>query len=401
MRILVLAPSLPYPPTWGFGIRVFATLRLLARRHEVSLLAYGAPEEADRVAALERVCAAVHVVPCPIPGAGKRGAQLLSMLSHVSYQRRNLHSARMQQRLDELCARQSFDVIQIESSPLASFDFDPRAAVVLVEHDIVYELVYRMYAAERSPIRRLYNRIEFSKVKREEINCWRRVSGCVTTSAREARIVRQFAPHTPIAVVPNAVDVGYFLPSDAEIDPTAIVMTGFMKTRPNIDGALFFVRDILPRILAVRPKAVFHIVGRDAPPEIHRVAGPNVVVVGEVPDVRPYVHKSAVVVVPLRMGSGTRLKVLEALAMQKPLVSTSLGCEGIDATPGEHLLIADEPAEFAAAVVELMDNETLATKLAREGRAMVLREYRWDPAVDRLEAFYGELRQAAADRGAK
>jgi glycosyltransferase involved in cell wall biosynthesis len=380
---------------------VHETLRLLARNHEVSLLVYAAPDEVDKATTLRRVCAEVHVVPPPVPAAGKRVAQLLSMLTPVSYQRRNLHSVLMQQRLDELAARKPFDVIQVESSPLASFDFDRRAAVVLVEHDIVYELLYRMYEAEQSPIRRLYNRIEFSKVKREEIDCWRRVSACVTTSAREERIVRQFAPHTPIAVVPNAVDVDYFHPSDTEIDDTAIVMTGFMKTRPNIDGAIFFVRDILPRILAVRPNTVFHLVGRDAPAEVRRLAGPHVVIVGAVPDVRPYVHKSAVFVVPLRMGSGTRLKVLEGLAMRKPMVSTSLGCEGIDTTHREHLLIADDPAEFAAAVVELLDNKALATKLAMQGRAMVLRDYRWETAVARLEELYGTLRQAAAERGAK
>jgi sugar transferase (PEP-CTERM/EpsH1 system associated) len=402
MRILILAPTLPYPPNWGLGIRVYQVLRLLARRHAVSLLAYAGPEDQEKIQALERLGAAVHVVPHPDRGGGgKRVAQLLSMGSPASYQRSHIYSAQMQQQLSLLSARDNYDVIQVETSPLAGFEFDRRAAVALIEHDIVYELLQRMCQTERSPLRRLFNRIEFRKVKREEIASWRTVAGCVTTSAREEQIVRQLAPDTPVAVVPNAVDVDYFLPSDGPIDETAIVMTGFMKTRPNIDGAVYFVREILPRILTARPQTVFYIVGGGAPAEVEKLAGPNVVVTGEVPDVRPYVHKAAVVVVPLRMGGGTRLKVLEGLSMRKPMVSTALGCEGIDVAAGEHLLVADEPEAFAASVIELLRDRRLAERLATGGRAVVLRHYRWETAVDRLEAFYEQLRHAASRRDAK
>jgi sugar transferase (PEP-CTERM/EpsH1 system associated) len=402
MRILILAPTLPYPPNWGFGIRVYQVLRLLARRHEVSLLAYAEAEDHEKIQALERLGAAVHVVPHPDRGRGpKRVAQLLSMVSAASYQRRHAYSTEMQQQLSRLSARDNYDVIQVETSALAGFEFDRRAAVALIEHDIVYELLQRMSQTERSPFRRLFNKIEFRKVKREEIASWRTVAGCVMTSAREERIVRQLAPDTPVAVVPNAVDVEYFHPSDGETDETAIVMTGFMKTRPNIDGAAYFVREILPRILTARPQTVFYIVGGGAPAEVEKLAGPHVVVTGEVPDVRPYVHKAAVVVVPLRMGGGTRLKVLEGLSMRKPMVSTSLGCEGIDVVAGEHLLVADEPDAFAAAVLDLLRDQARAARLATGGRAMVLRHYRWETAVDRLEVFYEELRQAASRRPAK
>jgi glycosyltransferase involved in cell wall biosynthesis len=380
---------------------VYQFVRFLARRHRVSLLTYEEPGDADKVAALVSLGATVHTVARPARTDGsKRLAQLSSTFSRLSYQRRSLHSRGMQKKLDELTSRERFDVIQIESSQLAGFEFDPGTVVVLDEHNIEYELPYRMYQTERAAARRLYNWLEFTKFKREEIRTWRSVSGCVSTSAREETIVREFVPDTPTAVVANGVDVDYFCPSGDPTDGTTLVMTGLMHYRPNIDGALFFLQEIFPRILASRPKMVFYIVGKGAPEELKRLASANVVVTDTVPDVRPYVHKSAVFVVPLRMGGGTRLKVLEGLAMEKAVVSTSLGCEGIDVTHERHLLIADGPQAFADSVLRLSSDRELAARLAHQGRVLVERQYTWEIVVDRLEGFYGQLLGAAASRPA-
>ena len=177
----------------------------------------------------------------------------------------------MQQKLDELMKRERFDVVQIESSQLAGYSFDPRAATVLDEHNIEYELLYRMYSTEGSPLRRMYNWLEFQKFKREEVSSWQSVSGVISTSAREERIMREAAPDTPMMVAPNAVNVDYFVPSEEPIDADALVMTGLMHYRPNIDGAVYFVREILPHILASRPNVVFYIVGAGATNELKRL----------------------------------------------------------------------------------------------------------------------------------
>jgi sugar transferase (PEP-CTERM/EpsH1 system associated) len=391
MRILILSPVLPYPPTWGFVTRVYHFVRLLARRHAVTLLSYADAEDRENVASLRAVCTDVHTIPHPTTTRTKRFRQLSSLFSPVSYQWRSHRSAPMQAKLTELTAQQRFDVIQIESSQLACFEFDRRPALVLDEHNIEYELLYRTFRTERSPLRRAYNWIEFKKFKREEISTWHRVTGTVTTSAREAEIVRELAPGKPATCVPNAVDVQYFSPASEPTDRDAIVLTGLMKYRPNVDAALYFVRDVLPQILVARPNLVFYIVGGDPPDEVRQLAGPNVVVTGTVADVRPYVRRAAVFVVPLRMGGGTRLKVLEGLAMQKAMVSTSLGCEGIEVEDQTHLLIADDPATFAGAVLRLLEDATLGETLARAGRDLVDRRYRWERVVGDLEAFYDEL----------
>ena len=392
MRVLIFTPSLPYPPIWGFGIRVYEFVRLLSRRHQVSVVTYAEPGEEEKVAAVAAVCNAVHtVLRVPETERSKRLAQLSSTWSRDSYQRRSLFSPGMQRKLDEVTNRERFDVVQIESSQLAGFSFDPRVVSVLDEHNIEYELLYRMYTTEGSPLRRMYNWLEFQKFKREEVSSWQSVSGVVSTSAREERIMREAARETPMMVAPNAVNVDYFIPSDEPIDAEALVMTGLMHYRPNIDGAMYFVREILPHILASRPNVVFYIVGAGATTELKRLASENVVVTDTVADVRPYVYKSAVFVVPLRMGGGTRLKVLEGMSMKKAVVSTSVGCEGIDVSNGDHLLIVDEPRAFANAVLELFADRKRRLALGHAGRALVERQYRWETVVERLEGFYDRL----------
>lgn len=367
-------------------------LRLLNRRHRVSLLTYKEPGEEDKIDALAKECTAVHTVPRRTgTERQKRLAQLSSAFFRSSYQRRNLHSQAMQDALDGLIARERFDIVQVESSQMVAFDFGSRTTVVVDEHNIEYELLYRMHRTERSVIRRLYNWIEFTKFKREEINTWRTVSGCVTTSTREEAIIRAVVHDTPTCVIPNGVDVDFFHPSDGQNEGDALVMTGLMHYRPNIDGAMYFLQEIFPHIVASRPRMIFYIVGAGATDELKRMASSNVVVTDTVPDVRPYVHRSAVFVVPLRMGGGTRLKVLEGLAMEKAVVSTAVGCEGIDVKHNEHLLIADEPRAFADAVLKLLSDRELAVTLGRRGRALVERDYRWAFIVDRLEGFYDRL----------
>jgi polysaccharide biosynthesis protein PslH len=390
MRILVLSPVLPYPPNWGFATRVYQFLRILSQRHEVTLVAYSEVAQGPDVDALRAICADVRLVPRTTTTAQKRLAQLTSLFSPTSFQWRSRHTPAMQRLLDEVTGGKRFDVIQIESSQLACFALDRSAAVLVDEHNIEYELLYRTYRTESSPVRRFYNWVEYAKFRREEIRAWRESDGVLTTSGRETRIIDAMGVAKSIRTIPNGVDTAYFAPSEEPVDRDAIVMTGLMKYRPNVDGAVYFVAEVLPKILASRPRVVFYIVGGEPPEEVRRLAGPNVVVTGTVPDVRPYVRKAAVFVVPLRMGGGTRLKVLEGLAMRKPMVSTSLGCEGIDVVHGEHLLIADDPAAFAADVLRMLDDPARSASLAAAGHGLVHRRYRWETIVEDLEAYYAQ-----------
>jgi sugar transferase (PEP-CTERM/EpsH1 system associated) len=389
MRLLVVTTELPFPPTWGAAIRNFQFLKHLARRHQTSLLTYGDPEAAGPAQALTSLGITVNTVP-PRQPRSKRLAQLASVLSSRSHLGRSAQTAQLQEAADELLARQRVDIVLLESSLVAHLRVPTGIPVVLDEHNIEYEVLQRTYQTETSPLRKVFGYLEYLKFRREEQTAWRQMDRCVFTSKREQALVNKELQHTQSAVVPNGVDVDYFVPSARPVNPDSVVFSGRIGYRPNTDAVVFFAREVLPLILSERPQTVFTVLGAEPPREVYRLAGANVVVTGRVADVRPYCQRAAVLVAPIRFGGGTRLKVLESLAMAKPLVSTSMGCEGIDVRGGEHLLLADSPAAIAAAVLQLLDDRDLAEAIGRRGRALVESRYSWPLITDQLEAVLTE-----------
>ncbi len=388
LRILIVTPSLPYPLIWGFGIRVYQIIKYLAERHHVTVLAYAGATDQDNVSALRQTGATIHaVVRDERTTAAKRQAQLTSLFSSDSFQWQSLESMAMQTAIDSLLATEHFDIIQVESSQMAGFEFKSSVPLLVDEHNIEYELLYRTFATERSAVRKFYNWVEYRKFRHEEQRSWKQSDGCILTSDREETILRRHSPRTPTLVVPNGVDIDSFQPTPGIRDPNSVIFVGVMHYRPNVDAAMYFAREIMPRLLRERPKLTFTIVGGGPPDELKRLASENIVLTDRVPDTRPYAARAGVVVVPLRMGSGTRLKVLEGLAMGCPLVSTSVGCEGITIEDGEHLLVADDPAAFARSVLRLLDDGALASRLGGNGRALVEERYSWPSVLRQLEAF--------------
>jgi glycosyltransferase involved in cell wall biosynthesis len=208
------------------------------------------------------------------------------------------------------------------------------------------------------------------------------------TSDREAEIVRRHAPDTPTFVVPNAVDIDYFRPGSAEVEPGTVVFNGVLDYRPNIDGVDFLIDEVMPLVRRRHPAARLTVVGRGSAADVEALRRRGVNATGEVADIRPYLGGAAVVAVPIRMGSGTRLKVVEGLAMAKPIVSTTLGCEGVGVRDGEHLLIGDTAEAFAERIGRLLDQPELGRALGAAGRDLMEREYSWQAAGLRLEEVY-------------
>jgi glycosyltransferase involved in cell wall biosynthesis len=388
LRVLLVSAQFPFPPTWGFATRVHQLTRQVASRHRVTLLSY---VEQDDVDALHRSVPDIDirvVLWDPPSVLAKRTAQLSSLLSRHPYQSRFHNSPQMQRAIDALCSNGRFDIVQVETSVLCAFDFPVDLPLIIDEHNIEYEVLQRMHQSERSLLRRSFSGLEHRRFRRFEQMWWRRASGCVVTSRREQAIVHRHAPSTPVEVVPNGVDLDYFAPTQVAAEPDTVVFNGTLLYRPNLDAAYHLVDEIWPRVLEARPRAMLTIVGRAADADLRRLRRPGVVVTGEVPDVRPHLERAAVVAVPIRMGGGTRFKVLEALAMGKPVVSTALGCEGIDVRHGEHLWIADHPAAFASALTRLFDDLDLAARLGSDGRTLVEESYSWDTAGRRLDRLY-------------
>ncbi len=400
-RVLLLSPGLPVP-TWGAGTRIYQLARHLSTDHEVTVLSYADETEAAAVAPLRDFCRDVRLVPSRSGGPlTRRTRQLRWSVSPAPFYARELYGAPMQAAIDSLLAERRFDIVQIELLQMACFRLRTDARVVLDEHNVEYELLRRMRQEERSALRRAHNRMEEHKVRRFERLWWGRVDGVAVASRREELIVRHDAPGTPTAVVPNSVDVEFFSPGRDDPEDGRIVFTGLLTYRPNLDAARHLVDEILPRIHARHPNATLTIVGGGRPSDLDALRRPGVTVTGWVTDVRPHLRRASVVVAPLRIGSGTRLKVVEGLAMAKPMVSTTVGCEGIDVHSGEHLLVADAPDDFADAVALLLRDRALGLRLGAAGHRLARDHYSWEGATGRLAELYDRLDVADPVRGSR
>ena len=234
------------------------------------------------------------------------------------------------------------------------------------------------------------------KLRREERAAWRQFDRITLTSERDEELLRRDAPDKPTAVIPNAVDTDFFRPGEGPVEPGTILFFGAINYYPNTEGLLFFLDEVFPLVKREQPGAKLVIVGQMSPPAITSRASDDVIVTGLVDDVRAYLERAAVVIAPLRIGGGTRLKIVEAMSMGKPVVATSIGAEGLDVQPDENILLADTPGDFARQVARVLRDAALGVRLGDAARQIALSRYSWRDAVDRLESFYARLPSPAA-----
>lgn len=403
LRVLFVSPMAPSPPRFGAQARTHGLLTHLAQEHDVTALVLHDDDATPAASgeAMRAYCREVTFVKNPNGAAGwrRRALQLRSWLSGRSYQRHLFAVPAFQQALDRVLRAQRFDVVFVNFPYLGHYDVRQSPAgteppaVVVDSHDVGYDLARQVARSASAAGQRLHATVNWRKLKREELTAYTSADGVCVCSAADQRRLAADAPAATTVVIPNAADVERLRPrpTDPAPDGRTVLFFGLLSTVPNVDGVTFFLREIWPRVAEARPDARFAIVGADAPTAITAQAGPRVTIVGAVDDLRPCLASAAAVVVPLRLGSGTRLKIVEAWAMARPVVSTALGAEGLDAVPGRHLLIADDPAEFARAVVRVLDEPALADALGREGRALAEERYSWRGAARMLEGFFRRL----------
>ena len=408
LRVLFVTPYLPSPPKFGGQQRMHAILSGLARSHEVSVLSLVDPaesqDEARRVT--ESYCARVVTVPnhrYAASGMTKRALQLASVLSLRSNAWLTHRIGAFSSALEEMLASERYDVVHFSFAQTAICGLGVKRApggpaFCVDEHNIEYDLVRRTSEAGKTLPRRFYSAVDWRKLRAEERKTWTLFDGCTVTSPRDEALVRADSPTTRTAIVPNGVDLEHLSPVHGEPaeGPPSLLFFGAIDYHPNTDGLLFFLREVMPLLVARYPALKLSIVGRRPPPSILAFRGPNVEVTGVVDDLRPYMARATAVLAPLFIGGGTRLKILEAMAMGKPIVSTSLGAEGLAVKHDEHLLLADDAPAFAREVGRLIDYPLLGRKLGEAARALVVARYGWRASVDRLGAFYSDVLRARA-----
>jgi polysaccharide biosynthesis protein PslH len=404
MNILIVSPWYPWPPFDGGRIRVLETLRYLSRHHQVTLLAtVTSAEEADDGGRLREICS--HVETSVLSSRAWPVARRLAkgLLGRMPVVQNFYHDARLARRLRQVTSRHHYDIVQVEFSYAASYGraVDPAcgAKTVLSLHNVESlrfgrEANLRLRADRRFAA--AWDRAFHGSWEQQAI---RTFDGIVSVSQPEHAWVLERVPKATVELIPNGVDTDHFRPRDPP-DPSApprIAFTGAMHYPPNVDAVLWFAERIWPRLRRQAPELRFEIVGRNPDPRVVALARkPGVVVTGEVADVRPHIARSRCVVVPLRAGGGTRLKILEAMAMARPVVSTALGAEGLTITPGHDILIADDPEGFAAHVLDLLGSAERAALLGQASRRMVETRYRWNRCLEGLDRLYERLLGARA-----
>lgn len=392
MKILFVTPYNPANPTFGGALRIFHILKQLSKKYDVTVTGFADPGGETLLAQQIPVLKSkIHFVKNPYSNFTDRWNQILSLFGSHCRWYRAIRLSPLQEVIDRILEGEEFDFIHCEFPDMAFHKFNCNAIKIMDAHNVEYDNLRRMAKVKNNPLRRLYFRHESEKLKRDEIDICKQQDAIFTTSERDKELFQKDVPGVPKFVIPNGVDLAYMKSSGVEPEKHSIVFVGVMTYVPNYDGILSFLDDIFPRIVSQIPDAKIYIVGNNPPASIISRANNHIIVTGFVDDVRPFIEKSSVYVVPLRMGGGTRLKILEAMALKKPIVTTSIGCEGIDVEHRETVLIADQPQAFADSVIELMRDRELANRLIQNGYELVCQKYGWDFIGKKLDETYKTL----------
>lgn len=393
MRVLFLALEPPYPPNDGGRIRTYQLLRQLAQRGQVTLLAFEPAKQPDADwSPLQAVCDEVHVLPRPVVGRAGAAERLRLLRRRLPQASRLYDSETMAARVQTLLAAGDFDLLHVNELYLARYASLAGQTPRVMDHTDVEALKQRrLLRADRRRTTpygwlRWVEHWQWQAFERRSL-AWFDAHSAV--SEGDAAYFRRYARGAPVAVVPNGVDAAAITVRPDPAGSPTLLYVGSMDYQPNAAAVLEFVRGSWPLIRQAAPDSRLLVVGRNPPSEVQRLAQePGIVVTGTVPDVRPYYEQAHALVVPLRSGGGTRLKILEALAAGAPVVSTAVGAEGLDLTPGRDFLLADTAQELAAQSLRLLADPALRAALATQGRQTVIERYDWSEIGGRLLHVY-------------
>lgn len=400
MKILILAPALPYPPHDGARVMVYNLIRHLAPYHEITLLCFLEDNTSPaNMAHVEGLGCRVEAVPL-IPRRGGVVRRALDLIGFTPAWVRPYVSKQMADRLSRLVRQNHYDVVHLDTVLMAPYgrilSHLPR---VIAPHDAVSLFLEQSYRTADNLGRKFPTWAMWRQMRRYEATVYPEYDACYVVSEQDAYALRALAPHLHVRCIPNGVDSTYYRPLGTEPDRPSVVFSGVMSYPPNREAALNFYHKIFPQIRLAMPDVRFYIVGRDPPPQIQALtADDKVTVTGTLVDLRPYIDKATVYVCPVQIASGIRNKVLEALAMGKAVVATSASCQGLEAVHGRDLIIADEPREFAEWTIRLLQDAETRQRLGQQGRQLVLKRYCWRLTALQVEALYEEARAIFAKR---
>ncbi|HOP80452.1 MAG TPA: glycosyltransferase family 4 protein [Armatimonadota bacterium] len=396
--VMMIVPLLPYPVMDGDSIRHYNLIKRLASECNIHLFAFAKEEHLDMgLKEMNKYCAAVHAIPNrKMPRSWWLRQHAKSILRGAPTYASAHYRQQMIETVTESLRKYRFDIIQVEHSFLAEYLKDAiklqsSASTILTIHNIEAIRAYRVYKHQRWGKAKIIYAIDALLFRRFEPWAIKLPDKCITVSEANKCQLESTTGNKDIIVIENGVDTD-INPVSINPDSKELLFIGGLSYHPNVDGAEYITNEILPLIKEQIPDIQLNIVGKAPCPRVLVLDKvDNVSVYGDVPDVRPWYERSIMSVVPLRSGGGTRLKILESMGLGVPVVTTSIGCEGLDVTHEEHLLIADTPVEFAACVLKLIEDHNLRDRLIRNARQLVERRYSWDAIAPQLLSVYKSL----------
>ena len=407
MNILFLTQILPYPPDAGPKVKTWHVLQALVQQgHSIYFVSFVRPEEVEHVPALQKICKEVHIVPIRRSRIKDIGYMIRSYLSRRPFLVERDDLPEFQDVVNKIVQQQQIDFIHADQLTMVQFAIRGASAsqnkklkVVFDAHNAVWTIVERMRENVPWYLKPVLG-IEASRVKQYEGELLKTVDHVLAVTdvdrvsledALKLAKVTKKEKVSPITVIPISVNTQQIQPVQREPNSMNIVTLGTLHYPPNADGIRWFVEEAFPLIRSNIPDVKLTIIGKNPPKDFLRLANdPNagIVVTGFVPELDPYFEESALVVIPVRAGGGMRVRILEAFAYAVPIVTTTVGLEGIQAQPGKDVLVADNPEEFANSVIRLLNDKDLQDQLSTNGRRLAEMKYDWQVTLKDLEKVY-------------
>jgi len=399
MRVLFIAPRLPLPADTGGKIRTFNLLKQISRDHAVDLVTFSFDSEDEQhIQGLREMGIEVTLIPAPKSDALRKAITVL--LSALPYSVSKYYSKEMAKAIATLQAAKNYNVVHFDHIHMAQYvRYVKEIPCVLDEHNVEYKILERCGDVERSFLKRKVFTNQAKKMQRLESRLIMGLQACTAVSEDDRHLLDRLCDgRTPTHTLPNGVNVDFFQSSNAPLTGSedALTFTGSMDWLPNDDAVVFFCREVLPLIWEQNANVKFYIVGKSPSAAVQELAqkDPRIIVTGRVDDVRTYIQRAKVFVVPIRIGGGTRLKILEAMSMQKAVVSTTVGAEGIACTKDVDIVLGDTPQAFAQQVIVLLKDQQKRETLGTAARKLVLENYDWRMIGKKLNQIYEDITNA-------
>jgi O-antigen biosynthesis protein len=391
LKVLFVCPYIPYPPTHGGAVRMYNLIKQLAKDHEVYLLSF--VEDKKEFSSFDHLSEFCKEVKLILRKASWRNNSVLWLRPQSSLD--EFYSSEFENTLQKMVDKYDIDIVQYEYTQMAQYIKSfPRAKNVLTEHDVTFVTRYRYFRSIPMSWEKIRAFMRWATMFVWELEVCRKFDLVCSVSTKEKELLLSYDDRLQVSdAAPTGTDTNFYNPGlRTAVEPNSLLFVGFFRHTPNVEGIMYFLREVYPLIKQRRPDVKLYIVGSSPPAEVVEYKrDPSIIVTGFVDDLRDYYAKGQVFVVPILRGAGVRVKIYEAMAAGIPIVSTGLGAEGIEVSDGKDIYLADTPEEFAEKTISLLADQPLQLEMAKQARKLVVENYEWASITKRLVDEYYEL----------